>query len=125
MYVQLGSPGLEVDVAERLELADFQFRELYEHAPVSGEALQVGMALLVQIGTHLLDLEIGHIAYSPAQCAFVSPWPAELKTFEQSSRRQHLARSAYDLGKADIAGENTDNMSASCNPDNRLVFFGI
>lgn len=125
MYVQFGSPGLEVDVAEGLELADFQFREFHKHASVSGEAFKIGMALLVQIGTHFFDLKVGHITYAPAQGAFMSSWAAELKTFEQPTRRQHLARSTYDFGETDVAGKNADDVCAPGNPDNRLVFFGI
>jgi hypothetical protein len=83
--MQFSPSGFEIDVAERLEIADFQLREFDEHAAVSGEALEVRMALLVQVGTHLFDLEIGHVTYAPAQSAFVSSWAAELKAFEQSS----------------------------------------
>ena len=125
MYVQFSSSGLEVNIAERLKFADFQFREFYKHATVSGEALKVGMALLVQIGTHFLDLKVSHITYSPAQSAFMSSWAAELKAFEQSSRGQHLPGSAYNFGKADVTGENTNDVCATCHPDDRLVFFGI
>jgi len=64
--VQFGLSGLKVNVAERLELADFQFREFYEHAPISRETFKVGMALPIQIRTHLLDLKIGHIIYTSA-----------------------------------------------------------
>ena len=125
MYVQFGSACLEINIAERLELAYFQFREFYKHAAVSGEAFKVGMALLVQIWTHFLDLKISHVTYAPAQSAFMSPRAAELKTFEQSSRGQHLPGSANDLGKTDIAGENTNDVSASCHPDDRFVFISI
>ena len=83
------------------------------------------MALLVQIGTHFLDLEVGHVTDAPAQSAFVSCWAAELKAFEQSSRRQHLPGSAHDFGKANIAGEDTDDVCASGYPDDRFVFFSV
>jgi len=83
------------------------------------------MALLVQIGTHFLDLKIGHVTYTPAQSAFMSSRAAELKAFEQSTRGQHLPGSADDLGKADVAGENTDDVCASGYPDDRFVFFSI
>ena len=125
MYVQFGSSGLEVNVAERLELTYFQFREFYKYAAVSCEALEVGMALFVQVGTHFFDLEIGHITYAPAQCAFVSSRAAELKAFEKSSRRQHLPWSADDLGEADIVGKDTDDMCASGYPDDGFVLFSI
>lgn len=55
----------------------------------------------------------------------MGPWAAELETLNQTSRGQHLAGCAYDLSKADIAGKDADDMSASGNPDNRLVLFGI
>ena len=100
MYVQLGPPGLEVNVAERLELADFQLREFDKDAAIAGETFEVGVALLVEIGTHLLDLKIGHVTNSPAQGAFVSPRAAELKAFEQAPRGQQLVGDAYDFGKA-------------------------
>ena len=125
MDVQLVSSGLEIDVAERPELADLHLGEVDENATIACEAFEVGMALLVQIRAHLLYLKVGHVTYSPAQGAFMSPRAAELKTFEQSSRRQHLAGSAYDFGKADVTGKNTDNVGASCNPDDRFVFIGI
>jgi hypothetical protein len=125
VYVQLGPPGLEVNVAERLELADFQFREFDKHAAVAGETFEVGVALAVEVGTHFLDLKIGHVTNSPAQGAFVGPRAAELKTFEQSPRRQQLAGSAYDLGQADVAGKDTDDVRASRYPDNRFVLFSI
>lgn len=123
--VQFSLSGLEVNIAERLEITDFQLRELYKNASISREALKVGMALLIQTGTHPLNLKIGHITYTSAQSAFMSPWAPELKTFNQTSGWEHLAWYAYNLGKADVTGKDADNMSASCNPDNRLVLFGI
>jgi hypothetical protein len=125
MYVQFAASSLEVNIAERLESADFQFREFYKHAPISREALKVGMALPIQTGTHLLDLKIGHVTYPSAQRALMSPWAGELKTLYQASRRQHLAWWAHNLGKARIIGKNTDNVSTACNPDNRLVLLSI
>ncbi len=84
MDVQFGSSGLEVDVAERLKLVDFQFRELHKHAPIAGETFEIRVALSIQTGTHLLDLEVGHVTYSPVQGAFVRSWAAELKTLDQA-----------------------------------------
>jgi hypothetical protein len=55
----------------------------------------------------------------------MGPWSPELKTLNQTPRGQHLAGRAYDLGKADIIGKDADNMSTSCDPNNRLVLFGI
>ena len=66
MDVQFAATSLEVNITERLESADFQFREFYKDAPILREALKVSMALPIQIGTHLLDLKIGHVTYPPA-----------------------------------------------------------
>ncbi len=123
--MQFSLSGLEVNIAERLELADFQFREFYEHAPIPSETLKVAMALPIQIRTHLLDLKIGHIIYTFAQSALMGPWATELKTLNQTSGWQHLAGCAYDLSKADIVGKDADNMSASCDPNDSLVLFGV
>ncbi len=123
--VQFSLSGLEINIAEGLELTDFQLREFYKHASISRETLKVGMALTIQTGTHLLNLKIRHITYTSAQSAFMGPGATELKTFNQSSRWEHLAGYAYHLGKADVTGKDADNMGASCNPDNRLVLFGI
>ncbi|GAI66958.1 unnamed protein product, partial [marine sediment metagenome] len=109
MDVQFSLSGLKVNIAERLELSDFQLREFYEHAPISRETLKVVMALSIQIRTHLLDLKIGHIIYTSAQSAFMGPWASELKTLNQTSRGQHLAGCAYDLSKADIADKDADD----------------
>jgi len=83
------------------------------------------VALAIQIRTHLFYLEVGHVAYAPAQGAFVSSRAAELEAFEQSAGRQHLAGSAYHFGKAYVAGKDADDVRASGDPDNRFVFFSI
>jgi len=124
MDVQLTSSRLEVNIAKRLQTPDFQLRELNEHAAVPGEAVEVDIALPIQIRTHLLDLKIGHIIQPLAQSAFVRTWTTELKALNQAARGQHLARCTYNLSQARISGKNADNMSAACNPDNRLVFGG-
>lgn len=61
MDVQLTSSCLEVNIAKRLQPSDFQLRELDEHAAVPCEAVEVDIALPIQIRTHLLDLKIGHV----------------------------------------------------------------
>lgn len=121
MDVQLGSSGLEVYVAERLKLIDLQLGELYEDAPVAGEAFKIRVALSIQTWTHFLDLEVGHITYSPAQGALVRSWSAELKTFDQAPRGQHLPGCADNFGKTCIACEDADNVCAACEPDDRLI----
>ena len=60
--MQLVPSCLEVDVAERLKTADGEFRELHKYAAIASKSFKVGMALTIKIGTHLLDLEIRHIA---------------------------------------------------------------
>jgi len=55
----------------------------------------------------------------------VSPRAAELKTLNQTARGQHLAGRAYDFGKTNITGKDTDHMSAPCNPDDSLVLISI
>jgi hypothetical protein len=123
MDVQFGASRLEVNIAERLQPADFQFRELYEQAAISRESLKVVVALQIQIRTHLIDLKICHITYPAAQGAFMTARASELETLNQPSVRKQLAGCAYNFTKAGIVGENTDNVSAASNPDNRLVFF--
>jgi len=123
MDVQFGASCLEVNVAERLQPADFQFREFYEQAAIPRQSLEVVVALQIQIRTHLIDLKIGHITYPAAQGAFMAARASELETLNQPSMRKQLAGRAYNFTKAGIIGENTDNMSAARNPDNRLVFF--
>jgi hypothetical protein len=122
--VQLGASCLEVNIAERLQPADFQFGEFYKQAAISRESLEVIVALQIQIGTHLLDLKIGHITYPAAQGAFMTARAAELKTLNQTPMREHLAGRAYNFTQTRIIGKNAGNVSASGNPDNRLVFLG-
>ena len=85
MEMQFALSGLEVNIAKRLQLANLQFGEVYEHTSISRETLQVAVALAVQIRTHLLDLKISHIIYPSAQCAFVGTRTPELKTLNQTA----------------------------------------
>jgi hypothetical protein len=125
MDVQFAASGLEINVAERLQIIDFQVREFNEHAAISRKPLKVDMALAIQIGTHLLDLKIGHVAYSPAQSAFMGPRAAELETFDQTSMWKQLAGRAYDLAQARILGKHANNVGAAGNPDKSLVLVGL
>ena len=125
MDVQLGASGLEIDVAERVEAADFHLREIDEQAPISREPLKVGMALAIQSGIHLLDLEIGHVADAFAQGALVASRAAKLEALNQPAMRKHLARRAYHLGQADIAGKDADDVSAARHPDDGLVLLRL
>lgn len=122
--VQFGLSGLKVDIAERLEASDFQSREFDEHAATLGEALKVNMTLPIQIWTHLLNLEIGHVAYPSAQSAFMRTRAVKLKTLNQPSARKHLSRRAYDLAQEYVPGIHADNVCAARHPDVRLVFAG-
>lgn len=121
--VQLGSSCLEIDIAERLKPADFLLGEFNKDAAVLGESLDVGMALAIEIATHLLDLEIGHIAHALAQRALMTSRASELKSLDQPAMREHLARRAYDFRKTGVAGKNAYDMRAACDPDDSFVFF--
>jgi len=123
--MQFVAPCLEIDIAERLKLAYFLLRELNEDAAVSCETLEIGMALTIQIGTHLLDLEIRHVAHTLAQSALMTARTAELKTLDKPSMREHLPRCAYNFRQAGVADKNANDMSAAGNPDNGLVFLSL
>jgi len=97
MDMQFTSPCLEVNITKWLQSAYFQLGEFDKYAPISGKVFKVEMALTIQIGAHLLDLKISHIAYPTAQCALMRPWTPELKTLNQTLLRQHLPGRAYYL----------------------------
>ena len=123
MDVQLGSSGLEIDIAERLKPADFLLGEFNKDAPVLCESLQVGMALAIEIAAHLLDLEIGHIAHALAKRALMTSRTSELESLDQTAMREHLPRCAHNFRKTGVPGKNAYNMRAACDPDNSFVFF--
>ena len=125
MDVQLVAPGLEIHIAERLKLADFQLGELNEHPAVLCESLEVRMALTIQIRTHLLNLEIRHVADALAQRALMAARPSELEALDKTSMREHLPGRADNLGQTGVAHKNTDDMGAACDPDNGFVFFSL
>ena len=85
VYVQLGSPCFEVDVAEWLEVADLDVGEGDEDSAVAGETFEVLVALLIEVGAHLFDLEVGHIADAPAERTLVGSWAAELESLDKAS----------------------------------------
>ena len=85
--VDFVAAGFKIDIAERFQAAGRVFREGDKHTPVACKTVQVQMALAVKIGTHFFDLEISHIAQSPAQGAFVGSLAAELETFNQAATR--------------------------------------
>ncbi len=85
MDVQFGSPRFEIHIAEWLKPSDLEVGEVNEDAPISGEVLEVHVALLIEVGAHLFDLEVGHVADTPAECALVCSWAAELESLDQAS----------------------------------------
>ena len=124
MDVQLTSSRFEVNIAKRLQTSDFQLRVLDKNTAVPREAVEVDIALPIQIRTHLLDLKIRHITQTLAQSAFVRAGAAELKTLNQAARGEHLAGCTNYLSHTRICRKDADNMSAAGNPDNRLIFGG-
>jgi hypothetical protein len=96
-----------------------------KNAAVPAKAFEVGEALFIKSRIEPLDLKIGHIADAPAESALVSAGPAELEPLDETSFRQRLIRSADDLGQRRVVRENTDDVSAAGNPDERLVFLGF
>ena len=123
--VQFSLSCLEVNIAERLQTLDFQTCEFDKHTPFSSKPLKVEMTLTIQIGTHLLNLKIGHIVHSSAQGAFMRPWTAKSKTLNQTSSWKHLPRRAYNFAQGHFARVHAYNMRAACNPDISFVFAGF
>lgn len=124
VYLQLASPSLEIYIAERLEAIDLKIGVLDKYAAIEGEAFKVKMTLAIQIRAHLLDLKISHIAYTPAEGAFVASRAAEIKSLNKAALRQHLRRRACYFGQAGIAAENAYDVSAARYPDVGLVLVG-
>ena len=122
--VQFIPSCLKVNVAERLQTLSFLLRVFDKYAATSRETLKVDVALTIQIRAHPLDLKIGHIIQPAAQSTFVRLRSTELKTLNQTSLRQRLTRSAYNLTQDYIAGKDAHNMSTAGNPDKRLIFLG-
>ena len=121
MDVQFAASGLEINVAERLQIIDFQIREFNKHAAISSEPLKVDMALAIQIGTHLLDLKIGHVAKASAYSALVVSSSFEAEAFNEAFFWQQLAGRAYHLAETRIIGKHANNVGAAGNPDKGLV----
>lgn len=69
--VQLVGPCLKINVTEGLQTAGFILRKLDKNASVSRKSFEVLLALLIQAGRHLFDLEIGHVTDTPIQGALV------------------------------------------------------
>jgi hypothetical protein len=122
--MQFGLSCLKVNIAERLKTSNFQAGKFDKHAPIPSKPLKVNVTLPIQIGAHLLNLKIGHIAYPPAQSAFMRAWAVKLKTLNQTAPGKHLSWYTYNLAQTHIAGIYANNVCAACNPDIRLVFAG-
>jgi len=117
--------GLKINVAERLEAPCRKFREGDKHSPISRKPMQVQMTLPVEIDAHFLNLEIGHIAQSPAEGAFMGSLAAELKPFNKAAPGQQLAAGADEFRQAHVAGKDAHNVRASRRPDQQFILFGF
>ena len=90
--MQFSASGLEINIRERQKAVGLCQREFCKYAAIVCEPLKVGVTLLIEICTHLLDLKIGHIAQVAAERAFVRLGAVELKTLNETSFRQQLPR---------------------------------
>lgn len=63
--------GFVIYITERLEASHLQLWKLDKYTPVMGKTFEVKMALTIQVGAHLLDLKVGHIADIGTQGAIV------------------------------------------------------
>lgn len=115
--VKLAASCLKVDITEGLEAADFETGKLDKYAATPCEAFKVGVALPIEVRTHLLDLKISHITYSTTEGAFVRARTVELEALNKPSFGQHLGRNAYDLAETDAVGKYADNVGAAGYPD--------
>jgi hypothetical protein len=123
--VKLGFSRLEIYVAEGLQAVYLKLREPDEHAAVSAESFEVGKALPIQRWRETLYLEIGHIAYVFAQCAFVRAGAVELETLNQASLGKHLGWRADDFSQTYVARECAYDVSAAGNPYQRLILLAF
>lgn len=125
MDMQFVTTCFKVNIAKRLQPAGGVLRKCDKHPPIPREPLQIRMALAVQIGTHLFNLEIGHVVQTPTQGAFVSPLAPELESLNQAAFGQQHAVGANQFRQAHIAGKHTDHMRTSCGPQHHFVMFGF
>lgn len=123
--VELISSGLEVDVAERLQTADGQIRKTDEDAAIACETLKIDVALAVEVGAHLFDLEIGHVAHSAAERAFVVSLTVKAETFDEAPLRQTLAGHADEFREAKVFGENAYDVRTAGDPDDGFVLLRL
>ena len=91
MNMEFTSSCFEVHIAERLKAVRLGFRERHEHAAIAGKFFKIGMALAIEVRTHLLYLEVGHIAKAPTYRALMRIRTTELKMFYQATVREHLS----------------------------------
>jgi hypothetical protein len=123
--VQFAAPRLEVHIAERLQPVHFEFRELHEDAAIAGEPLQIGVALPIEIGAHLFDLEIGHVADPATERTLVGARAAELEPLDQAAMREQLPRRADNLAQTHVAREDAHDMGAPGDPDQGLILLRL
>jgi len=123
--VQFIPSCLKIDIAERLKAADSKLGEFYEYAAIAGKFFKVIMALTIEIRTHLLDLEISHIAKTLGECAFVISLSGKSESFNQASAGQRLSRGADEFRKTKVVGENAYYVRTARGPNKRFIFVGL
>ncbi len=104
--MQFISSCLKIYIAERLKSADGKFREFHKYAAIPCKLFKIGMALTIEIWTHLFDLKICHIAEALGESAFVISLAGESESFYQASARQKLSRRADEFRQAKVVGKN-------------------
>jgi hypothetical protein len=125
MNMELAFAGFKIYVTERLKSADGLIRKFHEHAAIACEPFKVGMALPVEIRTHLFDLEISHVAHAPAEGALVAPLASELESFDKASLRQGLVGRVDQFCQAHILREDACDVRTVGDPDNGLILFRL
>ena len=125
MDMQFIPACFKIDVAKRLQSTDRQIRKRDKEAAIFRESFQIVMTLPVQIGTHLLDLKIGHITEAATERTFVAALAAELESLNQAAFGKELARCTDQLRQANIALGQADNMGTACGPNRRFIAFGL
>jgi len=125
MNVQLTAPCFEIHVAERLQAVQAGLFEVHKYAAITREALKVNVTFLIKIGTHFLNLEIGHITKTAADGTLMRAWAAELKTFYQAALGEQLSRGTDYFAKTQIITEYTYYVRTAGNPNLGLVIFSL
>ena len=92
MDMQFIPACFKIDVAERLQPADRQIRERDKDTTIFRESFQIIMALPIEIGTHLLNLKIGHIAEAATERTPMAALATELESLDQTAFGKELTR---------------------------------